>query len=102
MSSTRNTYAPPFDRATSQPTRADAADPRCRSPVGDGAKRPRYMPCELPPLDRDEPRDVFPLGLEEHGTAPWRRRDLLDDVGRARNGGAVHFDDHVTVLELAV
>src|SRR5262249_307740 len=41
MSSTRSTKRPPAARAESHATRAAAAEPRWRSPVGDGAKRPR-------------------------------------------------------------
>src|SRR5258706_15714813 len=42
-SSTRITSAPPAARAASHATSAVRAPPRCKSPVGDGAKRPRIF-----------------------------------------------------------
>src|SRR5262245_45099045 len=102
MSSTRTMKAPPFERAISQANRAHAADPRCKSPVGDGANRPRYMSSSLATLERDETRDVLPFRLEQDRTPRGRRGDLFWDVGRPRNGRAVDLEDDVPRLELAV
>jgi hypothetical protein len=46
MSSIRSHQYPPLARASRKLATAVTREPLCRGPVGDGAKRPRYVKAE--------------------------------------------------------
>src|SRR6266540_2318863 len=105
MSSTRTMNDPPCERAESQDTSAHAADPRCRSPVGEGAKRPRYLEPPIKAsalLDRHEARRVLSPDLQQNRLARRGRSESLRHLRRAGNRGAIDLEDDVSRFERSV
>src|SRR3954469_15444856 len=91
-SSIRIRKRPPADRANSHASRAVRRLPRCRSPVGEGAKRPVIVPSVPKKLREYERKRDFKATPEPAGAQSTATADLPRFVIQEHSATRLHWD----------